>query len=86
MELPTNMELQLVEINKKLKKWHAIKYGKWYYANKDCFEQYLNLAQGKFSVEEYADEFERLHYLCELGETLDFNHFLNHSIGLKENI
>ena len=68
MELPANMELQLLEINKRLKRiTYATKYGEWYYANKDRFEQYLNLTEGKFFGEQYADEFERLHYLCELG-------------------
>ena len=59
------MELQLPEVKKGVKRTtYAIKYGEWYYANKDCFEQYLNLTQGKLSVNEYANEFERLHYLC----------------------
>ena len=54
---------------------YATTYGKRYYANQECFEQYITLTQGNLSVMEYADEFERLHYLCELGDTLDFNHF-----------
>ena len=41
------------------------------------------MAQGKLSVEEYANEFERLHHLCELGDTLDFTHFLK---GLRPSI
>ena len=41
------------------------------------------MTQEKLSVEEYADEFERLHHLCELGDTLDFNNFLK---GLRPSI
>ena len=32
------------------------------------FAQYLSLTQGKLSVEQYANEFERLQYLCDLGK------------------
>ena len=39
---------------------YACKYGDWYYENKDYFEQNLNLRKGKLSVDEYADEFDRL--------------------------
>eukprot|EP00268_Persea_americana_P028181 TRINITY_DN27408_c3_g1_i1.p1 TRINITY_DN27408_c3_g1~~TRINITY_DN27408_c3_g1_i1.p1 ORF type:complete len:137 (-),score=11.38 TRINITY_DN27408_c3_g1_i1:7-417(-) len=45
-------------------------------AKEDHFAQYLSLTQGILSIEQYAYEFERLHHLCELGDTLDFNHFL----------
>ena len=34
-------------------------------------------------MEEFADEFERLHYLCKLDGTLDFNRFLK---GLRPSI
>ena len=45
-------------------------------AKEDHFAQYFSLTQGKLSVEQYANEFERLHYLCDFGKTLDFNQFL----------
>ena len=45
MELPANMELQLIEIKKGSKERHAIKYEEWFYSNKDCFEQYINLTR-----------------------------------------
>ena len=34
-------------------------------------------------MDEYANEFERLHYLCNLGETLDFDLFCK---GLRQRI
>ena len=59
---------------------YANKYGQWYYENEVYFEQYLNLRQGKLTVDEYANEFDRLQCLCKLeSETHDFNHFLKGS-------
>lgn len=55
-------DLQLFEIADQLQRFHnAIKLGQWYYESEAYFEHYLKLKQGKLSVGEYADEFDRLH-------------------------
>lgn len=51
---------------------YACEYGDWYYENR----YYLNLRLGKLSMDEYADEFDRLNCLCKLGRANYFNCFL----------
>ena len=48
------------------------RYGQWYFNNKACFDQFLNLSQGKLTFDEYYDE--RLQVQCALDE--DDEHYV----------
>ena len=47
---------------------YACKYGDCYYENKDRFDQFLNLKQGKLTVDEYSNELFKLQEVCGLDE------------------
>lgn len=53
---------------------YACKYGNWYYENKEYFDQFLNLRQGKLTIDEYSDEFSSLQAQCALDE--DNGHYV----------
>ena len=50
----------------------------WYHDNAVYLEQFINLRQGKLTVDEYSDEFSRLQELCGLNESEihDLNSFI----------
>ena len=85
MELQGNMKLQINELDNTIQRIiYACKSGDWYYANKVYFEQFLNLREGDFAIDEYLDEISRLQCLRKLkSENHDFDCFLR---GLRPDI
>ena len=45
------------------------KYGNWYFKNQIYFDQFLNLRQREWSVDEYTCRFQELQNLCALNES-----------------
>ena len=83
MELEDNITLQIYNDMQRI--IYACKYGNWYYENKDYFDRFLNLRQGKLTVDEYSDEFSSLQAQCALDE--DDEHYVTiFTRGLRPSI
>lgn len=58
MELQNNLTLQIYNDTQRI--IYAYKYGDSYSKNKDYFDKFLYLKQGKLTVDGYSDEFSKL--------------------------